>query len=110
MTSITFYRDDNDKYFGFECMGHAGFSKFGKDIVCAAISTLTINFVNSVDELTGVKCEVENDEKAGYLKVMIKDYDNGNVQLLFKSLSLGLNGIQEDYSKYLKLTNRRCKP
>lgn len=110
MTNITFYRDEEDKYFGFECVGHAGFSKFGKDIVCAAISTLTINFVNSVDEFTNSQCETESEEKNGYLKVMIKDYNNEAVQLLFKSLSLGLNGIQEDFSKYLKLTNRRCKP
>ena len=107
MTSITFYRDDDDKYFGFECMGHAGFSIFGKDIVCAAISTLTINFVNSVDELTDAECDVVSDSKTGSMSVTIKDYNNDEIQLLFKSLRLGLNAIQAEYPKYLKLTNRR---
>ena len=111
MTEITFYRDENDLYTGFECSGHSGFAKFGKDIVCAAISVLTINFVNSVDELIdGVSCDVTSNEKSGFLKVSVKDYKNSNVQLLFSSLSLGLNGIQEEYSKNLKLTNRRYNP
>jgi len=110
MTEITFYRDYNDKIYGFECSGHSGYAKAGRDIVCAAISVLTINFVNSVDEFTNSCCETEEIEKTGYLKVTVKDYDNNDVQLLFKSLSLGLNGIQEEYSRYLKLTNRRCKP
>ena len=110
MTTITFYRDEDDKYYSFESSGHAGFAFKGKDIVCAGISTLCINFVNSVEKLTASSCIVESDEKLGFLSVTVKDYDRTEVQLLFKSLSLGLNGIQEEYSKHLKLTNRRCKP
>ncbi len=110
MTEITFYRNDNDEYMGFECIGHSGYAKSGKDIVCASISALTINFVNSVDEFTSSKCDVDADEKSGYMKVTVNDSQNADVQLLFKSLRLGLNGVQESYSKYLKLTNRRYKP
>ncbi len=110
MTEITFYREADDMYYGFECKGHSGYAKQGKDIVCSAISVLTVNFINSVDELTESKCNIIEDSDSAYLKVTIKDYSNSNVQLLFNSLRLGLNGIQEDYSKYLKLTIRRCLP
>ena len=110
MTEVTFYRDFNDNFYGFECSGHSGFARSGKDIVCAGISALTINFVNSVDRLTDGEPEVESDEKSGYLKVTVKGYEDEKVKLLFSSLRLGLNDIQENYSKYLKLTNRRCKP
>ncbi len=110
MTEITFYHDENDKFTGFTALGHAGFKKSGSDIVCAAISTLTITFVNSVERLTDTEVNVKSDEKTGFLNVMIKEYNKPDIQLLFNSLRLGLNAIQEDYSKYLKLTNRRCKP
>lgn len=110
MTKVTFYCDENDKPFGFTCEGHAGFDKFGKDIVCAAISVLTINFINSVEKLTNTACDCIAKEKEGSLKVTIKDYEKADVALLFESLRLGLNGIQEEYPKNLKLTNRRCKP
>ena len=104
MTKIKFYRDDNGNFTGFECKGHAGYAESGEDIVCAAISILTINFVNSVESLTSSFPETNEDENRGYLKVTIKDYDKDDVQLLFKSLSLGLNAIREDYPKFFDLT------
>ena len=110
MTTITFIVDENDKYQGFEASGHAGYSRFGKDIVCAAVSALLETHVNSVDELTKAHSVFEADENTGYMKFTIKDYDNSDVQLLYKSLRLGLEGIEDSYPKNLKLTNRRCKP
>ena len=110
MTTVTFYRDEEDNIFGFEASGHADFAKPGKDIVCASISILTVNFVNSVEKLTDSSVDVISDNSTGYMKVTVKDYLNKDIKLLFESLRLGLNGIQENYSKNLKLTNRRCKP
>ena len=107
MTTITFELDQDNLYKGFTCKGHAGYAKFGKDIVCCGISTLTINFINSVDELTESDIDVDADEKTGYMNVSVKDYSLPQVQLLFESMILGLKAIENDYSKYLKLTNRR---
>ena len=104
MTRITFYRDSNDKLTGFECKGHAGYAEAGEDIVCAAISILTINFVNSVELLTDSFPEVVEDSDKGYLMVTIKEYDKDDVQLLFNSLSLGLDNIREEYPKFFDLT------
>jgi len=110
MTEISFYITEDDRFFGFEAEGHAGYAKFGKDIVCAAISALTATFINSVDELTESKISVEADEKTGYMDVRVEDYDKDDVQLLFKSLELGLKEIEKQYKRNVKLTNRRCKP
>ena len=104
MTKIKFYRDKDGKYTGFECKGHSGYAESGEDIVCAAVSVLTINFANSVESLTSSLPETKEDESRGYLKVTIKDYDKDDVQLLFKSLSLGLNGIRKEYPKFFDLT------
>ncbi|SCX00210.1 hypothetical protein SAMN02910339_00134 [Lachnospiraceae bacterium YSD2013] len=104
MTHLKFYRDGNDKLTGFECKGHAGYAEAGEDIVCAAISILTINFVNSVELLTDSFPEVVEDADKGYLKVTIKEYDKADVQLLFNSLSLGLDNIREEYPKFFDLT------
>jgi len=107
MTTITFFKDDSDNFIGFEANGHAGYSKSGKDIVCSAISAITLNLVNSVDELTEARYSFEQNAITGYMKLLIEDNNSADVQLLFKSSQLGLISIQEDYSKYLKLTNRR---
>ena len=102
MTEVTIYRNKDNKYVGFESKGHSDFAKAGKDIVCAAISILTINCANSIDEIAHVKCDVS--QKDGYLKVMLREFDNDIVQLFIESMKLGLNEIQNDYPKNLKLT------
>jgi len=102
MTEVTIYRNKADKYIGYEIDGHADFAKAGKDIVCAAISVLSINCANSIDEIAHVKCDVT--QKDGYLKVTVRDFDNDKVQLFIESLKLGLSEIQKNYPKNLKLT------
>ena len=51
MTRITIYCRDNT-YVGFCMEGHSGYAEAGEDIVCAGLSVLAINFVNSIEQLT----------------------------------------------------------
>ena len=44
------------------------------------------------------------------MDVRVVDYNEDYVQLLFKSLELGLKEIAKQYNRNVKLTNRRCKP
>ncbi|MCR4727843.1 MAG: ribosomal-processing cysteine protease Prp [Lachnospiraceae bacterium] len=110
MTSVTLFTDENDKYYGFEASGHAGHGFAGNDIVCAAISVLLINLANSVDELLKKDYSFSEDENKGRMELKVNDYADESVQLLFKSLNLGLKEIAREYPKNLKLTNRRCRP
>ena len=48
MTKITIFRNRDNEFLGFECLGHAGYAEEGEDIVCAGISALVINTVNSL--------------------------------------------------------------
>ena len=33
---------------GIDCIGHAGYAEYGKDIVCASFSTMIITIVNAI--------------------------------------------------------------
>ena len=107
MTTIEFYTDENNLYKGFKASGHAGFADAGEDIVCASISVLTINTVNSIEELTDAKFKLVTDDETGFIDFCVENYESKEVQLLLSSLHLGLSEIQKSYKKYLKLTNRR---
>jgi hypothetical protein len=96
MIKATFYRDSDGDYKGFNVSGHAGFANAGKDIVCAAVSALTINTVNSVDRLTGDSYRVEQD-KSGSIKFRFDEKSDGDGQLLLDSLRLGLTEIAKEY-------------
>ena len=53
MINITIYQRQKDVYDGFRMEGHAEYAKYGKDIVCAGVSALVINTINSIEEFTG---------------------------------------------------------
>ena len=109
MTEICYYTD-NAYVTGFEINGHSGFANSGKDIVCAAVSVLSINCVNSLEELLGIVPKVKEDQKRGYLEVIVEDYKRDDVQLLLRSFVIGVDKISADYGNFVKLTNRRCTP
>ena len=54
---------------GFDITGHAGFAKAGEDIVCAAVSMLAINTINTLEKLLKQKFELVEDQKmVGFCK------------------------------------------
>ncbi|MBQ6128794.1 MAG: ribosomal-processing cysteine protease Prp [Lachnospiraceae bacterium] len=88
-------------YESFSCKGHAGFAKSGKDIVCSAISALTINTANSIMTLTDTKISVsEND---GFLSWKFDEGSDDRSDLLMDSLLIGLGSLEEEYGNYLKV-------
>ena len=55
MIRVTVYKTRRHEYAGFDLSGHAGYEEAGHDIVCAAVSALVINTVNSVEQFTDDK-------------------------------------------------------
>ena len=101
MTSITVIKEDN-RIIAFTCNGHAGYAKESEDIVCAAISMLVINTINSIEALTNTKPIVETDQKSGYIHCSFEDDVTDDATLLLNSMILGLSQIKEQYgTKYI---------
>ena len=97
MTEVTFYQKESGELTGFRIEGHAGYAEEGEDIVCAAISALAVNTVNSINELTGDTIDVDMDEEEGYMDASFFGEQSGpEAQLLLKSLALGLQNLEED--------------
>ena len=106
MTEVKIHKTKSGEYLKFTCDGHAGYANYGKDIVCAAISILVINTVNSLGEITKEAVQVETDEEAGrisctFLRQPLKETSVA----LMDSLILGLSQIEAQYGKqHCKLT------
>ena len=105
MTQITFHKTSAGEYIGFSCDGHAGFADYGDDIVCASISVLVINTINSLVEITGEHMHVESDEDAGIIRCRFVNQPlKETSKILMDSLVLGLTQIEKQYGKnYCKL-------
>ena len=106
MITVTFFQKDT-QLAGFTCSGHAGFAPEGEDIVCAAVSALVLNTVNSVEALTDCPFLQEHSPDGGYIKLLLEE-ENPDARLLLKSLKLGLTQIRDESgSGYLKI--RQCR-
>ena len=106
MTTVTFVKDEHGNYKEFTCFGHAGFAKkrFGKyepDILCAAISALTMNVVNGLTEIAGEQVTVTENEKDGFIRcVLVSDLKESS-KILLDSYVLSLTEYSKQYSKNL---------
>ena len=104
MTTITFHKTKSGEYTGFTCSGHAGFDAYGKDIVCASVSVLVINTINSLEEIVHEDIKVESDENSGYIACEFKAPLKESSKVLVASLELGISQIVKQYGEnYCKL-------
>lgn len=102
MTKITVYCKNN-AYTGFRMEGHAGYANEGEDIVCAGISVLAINFMNSIEQLTTDKFSQYEHENDGIIEFEFTDNISSEAELLTKSLVLGLEQLEKEYKDFISL-------
>lgn len=87
---------------GYELKGHAGYAKTyffffkGDDIICAAISALSLNTANALTELTSNKVNVVQNED-GYVNVKSDSKLDDYGQLLLEAFVLGIVNIHDEY-------------
>ena len=106
MIKISIYQNEEDVITGFRLMGHAGYADHGQDIVCAAVSALVINTINSIEQFTKDVFSLEQDEESGMIEFHVTSHISDESKLLLNSLFLGLSGIQEDYGqKFIKFAS-----
>ena len=97
MISIIIYQNHSTQ-------GHANYSDYGTDIICSAVSALTINTINSIEQFTSVKFTVDTNQKSGRIDFKITSECDDKSTLLLDSMILGLQGLQKDYGKkYISL-------
>ncbi|MBR2766191.1 MAG: ribosomal-processing cysteine protease Prp [Blautia sp.] len=93
------------RYISFRSEGHAGYADEGYDIICAAVSALTVSTVNSLEAFTSDRITVK--EHDGFVDLRFPPEQSDEARLLMDSLVLGLTGIEESYgSEYLKVDVR----
>jgi uncharacterized protein YsxB (DUF464 family) len=96
MIEVTIYKVKGHEYAGFDVEGHAGYGDKGQDIVCAAVSMLVINTINSIARLTDDKTTLVECEERGLINYRLDPYAGRDAHLLIHSMILGLESVMED--------------
>ena len=111
MIRISIDRTEEGVIRGFSSSGHAGFAEEGQDIVCAAVSVLIINTINSIERLLpedSKNMNVTSDDSKGYISISFEDNPSEKASLLLQSMYLGLKDIEKNYSgEYISFTEDR---
>ena len=104
MIKVTVSKDSKGVCNRICLQGHAGYSVYGQDIVCSAVSVLFINTVNSIEMFTDDAFTIQQDEKKARNELCLTGTISAESELLMKSLLLGLQGIQDEYGKkYIRI-------
>lgn len=79
--------------------GHAKYADYGKDIVCAAASSIVITSVNAILKINEGAIIVNNDDD---LEIIIKIHDKVTDNLVENMIDLLLE-LQEQYKKNINI-------
>ncbi len=99
MTRITFYRRGG-VFYGFEEIGHSGFADAGNDILCAAISSMTMLVINMIEVSFETDVQYLIDEEKAKITVTtlgaLPDYAED------EKMQYAVSGVIEGYYNQLK--------
>ncbi|NMA69668.1 MAG: ribosomal-processing cysteine protease Prp [Desulfitobacterium sp.] len=111
---LELWLDESQRIRKFVLHGHAGYAEYGRDIVCAAISALSISAVNGLEYFLPMKPEVEVEDPEGYLCCTLPELEPRTLeqaQWILKTMVLGMESIQETYGEeYVRIKRRRWTP
>ncbi|MBE6668654.1 MAG: ribosomal-processing cysteine protease Prp [Ruminococcaceae bacterium] len=103
MTEILFYRH-NGKFWGFKENGHTGYASAGEDILCSALSAMTMLVVNACEIAYASDVDYEVDEGATKIEVSCREVlhskDEKKIYAvcgLFEAYYYQLNDLTEEY-------------
>lgn len=111
MTKIVFYRS-NGYFYGFEEQGHTGYGEEGDDVLCAALSAMTMLIINTVEVAYDSRIEYEINDKTTDIRVKSKaalpEYESDEMKRyavsgIFMGYYKQLEDMLEDYYDYLDL-------
>ena len=109
MTTITFYKTGGF-YYGFEENGHTGYGEAGDDVLCAALSSMTMLLINAIEVSYASNVEYTIDEKSADIRLIAKSalpkYESDEkkqyaVSGLIQAYFFQLMDLVEDYYEFL---------
>ena len=75
----------------------------GESFVCAAVSMLVLNTVNSIESFTNQTFDCDYNEEDGYVKFVLKGSRESGAEVLLDAMMLGLRSVREQYPDEINL-------
>lgn len=111
MTKITFFKR-NGIFYGFEEEGHANYADMGDDILCSALSAMTMLIVNAIEISYATNVEYDIDEESAKITVKVygalPEYETDPMKRyavsgLIQAYYYQLNDMLEEYYDFIQV-------
>lgn len=108
MTTVTIIRDEKGQVVSYYAHGHTGYDEIGKDIVCASVSTATLQTGLGILEILKLPVLHKQNEEDGFLRIDLREIDIeakislDEYNLLIESKRENLNVLLETMVEMLK--------
>ena len=111
MTKVVFFKS-NGVFWGFEEQGHAGFAENGEDIVCSALSAMTMLVINAIEVAYASEADYEIDEETTNVRLIARgalpNHESDEkkrfaISGLIMAYYYQLNDLVEEYYDYLEV-------
>ena len=112
MTKIIFYRSGGS-FYGFEEQGHACYNENGDDVLCAALSAMTMLIINTVEVAYDSHIDYTIDEKTTDIRIKSKsalpEFEEDELKRyavsgIFLAYYKQIEDMMDEYYDYLDLT------
>ncbi len=80
--------------------GHADYEEFGKDIVCASVTSIATTTINAIIRLDSEAIDFKSD--SGLIDIIIKKHSD-LVDILILNMTELLKELEKEYKKYIKI-------
>ena len=101
MITASFFKS-NGKTIGFRISGHSGYAESGSDIVCAAVSAMTMLTVNNISDGFGIPSTVSVEEASVNIEFRLETEDERGC-ILIEGLKRELEALVSDYPKNIRV-------
>ena len=96
------YEVKDGSYLSLDVKGHAEYGEYGKDLICASVSSILFGFMNALDELSE-NVEIKQSEN----RITVKDHSGSDiVQNYFELVIMQLKTIEESYGNFIKVERK----
>ena len=96
------FEHEDGLYRSLDVSGHAEFGEFGKDLVCASVSSIMFGFMNALDELEE-DVQISQEEN----RIIVTDRSNSEtVQNYFELVIMQMKTIEASYGNFIKVERK----
>lgn len=103
MIKVEIIRNNNNNIKKISILGHAMYDEYGKDIVCASVSTLVISTVNNILSINDKTIKVEQNDSRIIIEYIFKD---NIIDILINNMISNLNTLASNYPKNIKIIDK----